>query len=151
VTQHNDQSAHRIAFVCVQNAGRSQMATAFAERERDRRGAGDRIEIVTGGTQPADHVHDVVVDAMAEVDIDISDRTPREVTPDELQAVDLVVTMGCSASDVCPATWNGENRDWGLDDPHERPIEEVREIRNEIEERVVELFNELLSETPSAE
>ncbi|ELZ32087.1 protein-tyrosine phosphatase, low molecular weight [Halorubrum tebenquichense DSM 14210] len=127
------------------------MATAFAERERDRRGAGDRIEIVTGGTQPADHVHDMVVEAMAEVDIDISDRTPREVTPDELQAVDLVVTMGCSASDVCPATWNGESRDWGLDDPHERPIEEVREIRNEIEERVVELFNELLSETPSAE
>nr|WP_082238297.1 arsenate reductase ArsC [Halorubrum tebenquichense] len=151
MTQHNDQSAHRIAFVCVQNAGRSQMATAFAERERDRRGAGDRIEIVTGGTQPADHVHDMVVEAMAEVDIDISDRTPREVTPDELQAVDLVVTMGCSASDVCPATWNGESRDWGLDDPHERPIEEVREIRNEIEERVVELFNELLSETPSAE
>ncbi|WP_394295127.1 arsenate reductase ArsC [Halorubrum tebenquichense] len=140
-----------MAFVCVQNAGRSQMATAFAERERDRRGAGDRIEIVTGGTQPADHVHDMVVEAMAEVDIDISDRTPREVTPDELQAVDLVVTMGCSASDVCPATWNGESRDWGLDDPHERPIEEVREIRNEIEERVVELFNELLSETPSAE
>ena len=151
MTQHNDQSAHRIAFVCVQNAGRSQMATAFAERERDRRGAGDRIEIVTGGTQPADHVHDVVVEAMAEVDIDISDRTPREVTHDELQAVDLVVTMGCSASDVCPATWNGENRDWGLNDPHERPIEEVREIRNEIEERVVELFNELLSETPPAE
>ncbi len=127
------------------------MAAAFAERERDRRGAGNRIEIVTGGTQPADHVHDIVVEAMAEVDIDIGDRTPREVTPEELQAVDLVVTMGCSASDVCPATWNGENRDWGLDDPHERPIEEVREIRDEIDERVVALFDELLSETPSVE
>ncbi len=151
MTQHSKQSGHRVAFVCVQNAGRSQIAVAFAERERDRRDAGDRIEIVTGGTQPADHVHDIVVEAMAEVDIDISDRTPREVTHEELQAVDLVVTMGCSASDVCPATWNGENRDWGLDSPHKRPIEEVREIRNEIEERVVELFNELLSETPSAE
>jgi protein-tyrosine-phosphatase len=127
------------------------MAAAFAERELDRRNVGGQIELVTGGTRPADHIHDVVVDAMRELDIDISDRTPREVTPDELRAVDLVVTMGCSASDVCPATWNGENRDWGLDDPHERPIEEVREIRDEIEARVVALFDELLSETTSVE
>ena len=127
------------------------MAAAFAERERDRRDAVGRIEIVTGGTQPADHVHDIVVEAMEEVDIDCRDRTPREVTPDELQAMDLVVTMGCSASDVCPATWNGENRDWGLDDPDERPIEEVRVIRDEIEDRVVALFDEILSETPSIE
>jgi protein-tyrosine-phosphatase len=151
VTQHSEQTSHRVAFVCVQNAGRSQIAAAFAERELDRRNVGGQIELVTGGTRPADHIHDVVVDAMRELDIDISDRTPREVTPDELQAVDLVVTMGCSASDVCPATWNGENRDWGLDDPHERPIEEVREIRDEIEARVVALFDELLSETTSVE
>nr|WP_274595443.1 low molecular weight phosphatase family protein [Halorubrum sp. ASP1] len=137
--------------MCVQNAGRSQMAAAFAERERDRRDVGDQITIVTGGTHPADSVHEIVVEAMRERDIDLSDRTPREVTPDELQAVDIVVTMGCSASDVCPATWNGENRDWGLDDPHERPIEQVRDIRDEIEERVVSLFDELLSQTPSAE
>ena len=58
--------------------------------------------------------------------------------------------MGCSASDVCPVTWNGKNRDWGLDDPHERSIAEVREIRDEIEERVIALFDELLSETPSS-
>lgn len=127
------------------------MATAFAERERDRRDVGDQIKIVTGGTQPADHVHEIVVEAMRERNIDLSGRTPREVTPDELQAVDLVVTMGCSASDVCPATWNGENRDWGLNDPHGRPIEEVHEIRDEIEERVGALFDELLSETPSVE
>jgi len=151
VTESDERTGHQIAFVCVQNAGRSQMAAAFAERERDRRGVGDQITIVTGGTQPADHVHEIVVEAMRERDIDLSDRTPREVTPDELQAVDIVVTMGCSASDVCPATWNGENRDWGLDDPHKRPIEEVREIRDEIEERVVSLFDELLSQTPSAE
>ncbi|WP_425515054.1 low molecular weight phosphatase family protein [Halorubrum ezzemoulense] len=137
--------------MCVQNAGRSRMAAAFAEHERDRRDVGDQITIVTGGTQPADHVHEIVVEAMRERDIDLSGRTPREVTPDELQAVDVVVTMGCSASDVCPATWNGENRDWGLDDPHERPIEQVREIRDEIEERIVSLFDELLSQTPSAE
>jgi protein-tyrosine-phosphatase len=146
VSNHSGRPDHRIAFVCVQNAGRSQMAAAFAARERDRRDAGDRIGIVTGGTRPADRVHGVVVEAMREVDIDLGDRTPREVTPEELRAVDLVVTMGCSASDVCPATWNGESRDWGLDDPHERPIEEVRAIRDEIEGRVVALFDELLSE-----
>jgi len=161
VTRDSGQTEHRIAFVCVQNAGRSQMAAAFARRERARRDelvdegarrdAGDRIEIVTGGTQPAERVHDVVVEAMGELDIDLGDRTPREVTPEELRAVDLVVTMGCSASDVCPATWNGENRDWGLDDPHDRPIEEVREIRDEIEARVVALFDELLSKTEPME
>ncbi|WP_434521108.1 low molecular weight phosphatase family protein [Halorubrum sp. AS12] len=151
MSHHTGKSTHRVAFVCVQNAGRSQMAAAFAERERDRREAGDRIEIITGGTRPADRVHDSVVEAMSERDIDLSDRTPREVTPEELQAVDLVVTMGCSASDVCPATWNGESRDWGLDDPHECPIEEVREICDEIERRVIELFDELLSETASVE
>ncbi len=122
------------------------MATAFARRERDRRDVGDRIEIVTGGTQPAAHVHDGVVDAMGERDVDLSDRSPREITPQELQAVDLVVTMGCSASDVCPATWNGDNRDWGLDDPHGRSLETVRAIRDEIEHRVVRLFDELLDE-----
>ena len=126
------------------------MAAAFAERERDRRDAGDRIDIVTGGTRPADHVHDVVVEAMRELDVDLGDRTPREVTPDELRGADMVVTMGCSASDVCPATWNGENRDWDLDDPHGRPLAAVREIRDEVAERVDALFDELLSETPSA-
>ena len=151
MSRESGEADHRVAFVCVQNAGRSQMAAAFARRERDRRDAGDRIDIVTGGTRPADHVHGVVVEAMNELDIDLGDRTPREVTPEELRAVDLVVTMGCSASDVCPATWNGENRDWGLDDPHERPSEEVREIRDEIEARVAALFDELLSETASAE
>ena len=112
-------------------------------RQSDRSAAGE--------PRPADRVHGVVVEAMSELGIDLGDRTPREVTPEELQAVDLVVTMGCSASDVCPATWNGESRDWGLDDPHERPIEEVREIRDEIEGRVVALFDELLSEPADAE
>ena len=137
--------------MCVQNAGRSQMAAAFAERERDRRDAGDQIEIVSGGTRPADRVHGVVVEAMREVDVDLGDREPREVTPEELRSVDLVITMGCSASDVCPATWNGENRDWDLDDPHGRPLAEVREIRDEIEERVVALFDEQLSALAAAE
>jgi protein-tyrosine-phosphatase len=135
-----------VAFVCVQNAGRSQMATAFAERERARRDAEDEIDIITGGTQPADHVHEEVIEVMDEEGFDLRDRTPRDVTPEELQAVDYVITMGCSAEDVCPATWNGENRDWGLDDPDGQGIDAVREIRDEIEGRVVDLFDELLDE-----
>lgn len=132
----------RVAFVCVQNAGRSQMATAFAERERDERRA-KQIEIVTGGTDPADHVHGEVVEVMAELGFDLGDRTPREVTPEELQECDYVITMGCSAKDVCPATWSGENRDWGLDDPDGQDLATVRAIRDEIEARVSDLFDEL--------
>ncbi|MFB6269876.1 MAG: low molecular weight phosphatase family protein, partial [Halobacterium sp.] len=131
-----------VAFVCVQNAGRSQMAAAFAERERDRRGRDD-VEILTGGTDPADHVHEGVVDAMADAGIDVSGRTPREVTFDEIRDADYVITMGCSADDVCPAGWAGENRDWGLDDPDGRPPTAVAAIRDEIEARVRDLFDEL--------
>ncbi|WP_135853391.1 arsenate reductase/protein-tyrosine-phosphatase family protein [Halorussus salinus] len=166
-----------VAFVCVQNAGRSQMATAFAEREvRERREASEptsvrragrtasgeagsddpradereaseegaeSVEILTGGTDPADHVHDEVVEVMAERGFDLSERTPREITHDELQDCDYVITMGCSAKDVCPATWAGENRDWGLDDPDGEELDAVRAIRDEIEERVADLFAEL--------
>ncbi len=122
------------------------MATAFAERERADRDAEERIEIVSGGTQPAEHVHEEVVEVMREEGFDLSERTPREVTPEELRAVDLVITMGCSAENVCPAAWNGENRDWGLDDPDGREPAGVREIRDEIERRVESLFDELLAE-----
>ncbi|WP_253737055.1 low molecular weight phosphatase family protein [Halohasta salina] len=134
-----------IAFVCVQNAGRSQMATAFAEQARTELDAEDEIEIETGGTQPADHVHPEVVDVMQEMGIDLSERTPKEVTPDDLRAMDLVVTMGCSAEGVCPAAWNGENRDWDLDDPDGQDLDSVRAIRDDIERRVEALFEELVA------
>jgi arsenate reductase len=132
-----------VAFVCVQNAGRSQMAYAFAQREREARGLDDAIELVTGGTRPADHVHPEIVDAMTDVGIDVADRSPREVTFDEIQGSDYVVTMGCAADDVCPVGWAGENRDWNLDDPDGRPPDEVAAIRDEIESRVAALFDEL--------
>jgi len=132
-----------VAFVCVQNAGRSQMAYAFAERERERRGLTGQIDLLTGGTRPADHVHPVVVDAMAGVGIDLSDRQPRAVTVEELRESDYVITMGCSAADVCPAGWGGESRDWDLDDPDARSAEAVAAIRDEIERRVEVLFEEL--------
>jgi len=121
------------------------MATAFAERELDRRGVDDRVDVLTGGTAPADHVHDVVVETMRDVGIDLADRTPREVTHEDLQACDYVITMGCSAKDVCPATWSGDNRDWDLDDPDGRPVEAVAEIRDEIAGRVDDLLDEVLA------
>jgi len=133
----------RVAFVCVKNAGRSQMAAALAERERERRGLDGAVEVLGGGTDPAVDVHDVVVRAMAELDVDLSGVRPREISPEELRAVDLVVTMGCSAEDVCPATWRGDARDWALDDPAGRSLDEVREIRDEIEARVNALFDEI--------
>lgn len=136
----------RIAFMCVRNAGRSQMSTAFAERERRRRGLQDRIEILTGGTAPADAVHDVVIEAMDEVGIDVSDRTPRAITEAELRSCDVVATMGCSTLDVGTVGDDVDVRDWALADPGEADLDEVRAIRDEVEERVVALFDELVAE-----
>ncbi|MFT4891925.1 MAG: arsenate reductase [Halobacteriales archaeon] len=132
-----------VAFVCVENAGRSQMAAAFAERELADRDLADEITIVSGGTDPAEHVHDVVFEAMAEVGIDLSDREPREITPGELADVGYVITMGCSAEDVCPATWRGDARDWALDDPAGQDLETVRKIRDGTRRRVADLIDEL--------
>jgi protein-tyrosine-phosphatase len=130
----------RVAFVCVQNAGRSQMATAFAERELVERGLGDRVEILTGGTHPADAVHGVVVDAMAEVGIDLADRVPREVTTADLESCDYVATMGCSTLELDPAI---DRRPWDLPDPHGEDPETVREIRETVREHVAALFDEI--------
>ncbi|KAB7514079.1 arsenate-mycothiol transferase ArsC [Halosegnis rubeus] len=127
-----------LAFVCVQNAGRSQMATAFAERERDRRDL--EYDILTGGTHPADSVHEEVVDAMREVGIDLADRTPCAVTDEELARADAVATMGCSTLTLPDGV---ESHDWALDDPDGKSPEEVAAIRDEIERRVTRLFDSL--------
>ena len=145
---HDDSAeTYTLGFVCVQNAGRSQMATAFAERERSRRGLEDVVEITTGGTHPADSVHDLVVEIMAEIDadegggIDLSGRTPREISTEELNGCDVVATMGCStleldADDV-------DVRDWALDDPDGADPETARRIRDAVRERVAALFDEV--------
>ena len=129
-----------VAFVCVQNAGRSQMAAVFAERERRERGLDDRVEIHTGGTHPAAEVHDVVVDAMRELDVDLGDRSPREITTAELVECDVVATMGCSTLEL---DTGADVRDWALDDPHGESLVVVREIRAEVRDRVATLFDEL--------
>jgi len=134
----------RFAFVCIQNAGRSQMATAFAKRERRRRSVDDEVEIVTGGTDPAESLHDEVVTVMRERGFDLSDVTPRRITPGELDGCDYVAAMGCTADGVCPATWSEESRDWDLEDPHGRDLSTVREIRDTVERRVAALFDEAL-------
>ena len=131
----------RIAFMCVRNAGRSQMSTAFAEREIRRRGLD--WELLTGGTDPADAVHDVVVEAMDEVDVDVSDRTPRAISESELRSCDVVATMGCSTLDVGTVGDDVDVREWALTDPGERDLDEVRAIRDDIEKRVVALVDEL--------
>ena len=131
-----------LTFMCVRNAGRSQMATAFAERERERRGLGDSVEIVTGGTMPADSIHEVVVEALAEVGLDVNGREPQHVSEETLAGSDFVATMGCSTLDL-PGV---DTDDWDLDDPGEQPIEVVRDIRDEIEGRVVALFDERFGE-----
>ena len=141
----------RVAFVCVQNAGRSQMAAAFAERERGRRDVEDAVEVLTGGTRPAEGVHDVVVEAMREAGFDLSDRTPRGISTEELESCDYVATMGCSTLDLDDDT-TVDVRDWALDDPDGEDPETVREIREEIAGRVSGVFDEIearLEERPA--
>ncbi|MFC6962918.1 low molecular weight phosphatase family protein [Halocatena marina] len=138
-----DNTTVRLAFMCVQNAGRSQMATAFAERERAERELEGSVEIRTGGTLPADHVHAEVIDVMSEVDIDLSDRTPREISTEELLSCDIVATMGCSTLDVSEAESSVDVRDWALDDPDGQDLDAVRAIRDDIRDRVTAIFNEI--------
>jgi arsenate reductase len=133
----------RLAFMCVRNAGRSQMATAFAERERDRLDLGDRVEIVTSGTHPADHVHEEVVAVMREEGIDLADRTPREITTEELRSCGYVATMGCSTLDLSEAETAVDLREWDLPDPAGQDREQVCAIRDEINQRVRSLFEEV--------
>ncbi|MFM8825497.1 MAG: arsenate reductase ArsC [Actinomycetota bacterium] len=125
-----------ILFLCVHNAGRSQMAAGFARRIGD-----GRVEIFSGGSEPADSVNPVAVSAMAEVGIDIAGFVPQRFTEELLARVDVVVTMGCG--DTCSFVPGKRYVDWPLDDPKGRPIGEVRLIRDEIKARVEELLAQL--------
>jgi arsenate reductase len=133
----------RLAFMCVQNAGRSQMATAFAKRECERRDLDDFVEILTGGTHPADHIHEEVIEVMREEGFDLSGRTPRNITSEELRSCEYVATMGCSTLDVDEEDSTVDIRDWNLPDPQGKDIDTVRSIRDDIHQRVVLLFDEL--------
>ncbi|QTX05967.1 arsenate reductase ArsC [Agromyces archimandritae] len=127
-----------VLFVCVHNAGRSQMAAAYL-----RAIAQERIEVRSAGSMPADAVNPVAVQAMAEAGIDISGGVPVELDDEALGEASVVITMGCG--DECPYVPGKRYEDWVLDDPAGRPIEEVRPIRDEIRRRVEGLVGELLN------
>ncbi|HET9329962.1 MAG TPA: arsenate reductase ArsC [Steroidobacteraceae bacterium] len=123
-----------VLFVCIQNAGRSQIAEALFERA-----ARGRHQARSAGSRPAGHVHPEVVQAMREVGIDVADRVPRALGQEDMEWADLVVTMGCG--DECPFVPGKRYVDWELDDPAGQPLAKVREIRDEIGRRVQELLD----------
>lgn len=127
----------RVLFVCVENAGRSQMAEAFTNQYGK-----EKFTASSAGIKLAEKVNPVVVEAMKEKGIDISMKLPKLLTPKMLEEADLTVTMGCGASDLCPGPFFKTTVDWGLEDPKDKPIEKVREIRDEIEKRVKTLLDQ---------
>jgi len=127
-----------VLFICVENAGRSQMAEAFANHY----GKG-RLIASSAGIVLAERVNPVVVEAMKEKGIDISMNKPKLFTAKMLEDTDQVITMGCSAERFCPAPLLKNVIDWGLEDPKGKPVDEVRRIRDEIETRVIKLVTEI--------
>jgi arsenate reductase (thioredoxin) len=125
-----------VLFVCLHNAGRSQMSQALFERA-----VGGRHRALSAGTTPAERVHPEVVEAMAELGVDLAGRTPRLLTRELAEQADVVVTMGCG--DECPYIPGKRYLDWELEDPTDRPLEEVRVTRDEIGRRVEGLVAEL--------
>jgi len=130
----------KILFVCVENAGRSQMAEAFANHY----GKG-KLVASSAGVMLADRVNPVVVEVMKEKGIDISMKKPKLLTTKMAEEVDQIITMGCSVEKFCPAPLLKNVIDWGLEDPKGKSIDEVRQIRDEIEKRVLKLISELQS------
>jgi arsenate reductase len=122
-----------VLFACVHNAGRSQMAAALFNQLAD----ATKAKAISAGTQPGPHVHPVVVDAMRELDVDLSGAAPIRLTPEVARQAQLLVTMGCG--DECPVVPGTERDDWPLDDPKDKSLLEVRAIRDEIKGRVDQL------------
>ena len=125
-----------VLFVCVHNAGRSQMAAALLKHH-----GGARVEVLSAGSAPANTINSAVVEAMLEVGIDISAEVPKILTDEAVQESDVVITMGCG--DACPFYPGKRYLDWKLDDPAGQGVESVRPIRDEIEQRILNLLSEL--------
>jgi protein-tyrosine-phosphatase len=128
--------APRVLFVCVHNAGRSQMAAALLRRH-----AGDRVEVLSAGSAPADEINPAVREVMAELGIDLTAEKPKLLTTDAVQASDVVITMGCG--DACPIYPGKRYLDWDLTDPAGKAPDQIRPIRDEIDTRVRGLLAEL--------
>jgi arsenate reductase (thioredoxin) len=129
-----------VLFVCVHNAGRSQMAAGLLDKLAE-----GRVHVRTAGSDPADEINPAAVEAMAEVGVDLSQEFPKPLTDEVVRAADVVITMGCG--DACPIYPGKRYEDWKLDDPAGQPLETVRRIRDEIESRVRTLLDEI---APSA-
>jgi protein-tyrosine-phosphatase len=127
----------RVLFVCVHNAGRSQMAAGFMETL-----SGGKVEVFSAGSAPKDSINPIAVEAMSEVGIDIANNSPKILTTEAVQASDVVITMGCG--DTCPFFPGKRYEDWVLDDPAGQGIQAVRVIRDEIKSRVTALLAELI-------
>jgi arsenate reductase len=127
-----------VLFVCVHNAGRSQMAAGWLKQL-----AGDRVDIWSAGSEPADQINPTAVEAMREVGIDISGHTPKILAIDTVSRADVVITMGCG--DTCPYFPGKRYEDWDLTDPAGQPIEVVRDVRDDIKSRIETLVAELLT------
>jgi len=125
-----------VLFVCVHNAGRSQMAAGLLTAL-----AGDRVNVRSAGSEPADQINPVAVEAMREVGIDITGEQPKKLTPESVQQADVVITMGCG--DTCPFFPGKRYLDWELTDPAGQPLEVVRGVRDEIKTRIETLLSEL--------
>lgn len=132
-----------VLFVCVHNAGRSQMAAGFLQEL-----GGGRIDVLSAGSAPKDQINPVAIEAMAEEGIDIAGNTPKVLTVDAVKESDVVITMGCG--DVCPIFPGKRYEDWELDDPAGQGIDAVRPIRDEIRKRVQLLIADLLPERGAA-
>ena len=128
-----------VLFVCIHNAGRSQMAAALLDHH-----AQGRVSVRSGGSAPGEHINPAVANAMAEIGLDLSKEFPKPVTDAAVRAADVVITMGCG--DVCPIYPGKRYEDWALEDPAGKSLEQVRPIRNEIGRRVLALLAELTSE-----
>lgn len=126
-----------VLFVCVHNAGRSQMAAGFMSTL-----SGGKVEVLSAGSAPKDSINPIAVEAMAEVGIDIANNVPKILTTEAVQQSDVVVTMGCG--DTCPFFPGKRYEDWVLDDPAGQGIESVRVIRDEIKKRVEDLLKEII-------
>lgn len=134
---NNDHNNRRILFVCVENAGRSQMAEGFFKKYAK------GFNVQSAGTKPVSQINPVAVQVMNEVGIDISNQKSKELTEEMIRNSDLIVNMGCMDKGFCPAIFLPKVVEWNLDDPKGQSIEKVRDIRNQIEERVKKLVGEI--------
>jgi arsenate reductase len=128
----------KILFVCVENAGRSQIAEGFAKHYGN-----GKVEAISAGTMPSSEINPLAIRVMQEKGIDISKNKPKLITNQMVQEADTIIVMGCSAQGFCPAPLLGKVTDWNIEDPKGKPLEKVGEIREQIEEKVRPLISEI--------